>query len=42
MVHLRVVVPSHQSEHTLDLLEDTKTVCNIIFLEGLPAARRAM
>ncbi len=38
MVHLRIVVPSYQSEHALDLLDDTDTVCNLIFLER--AARR--
>lgn len=38
MVHLRIVVPSHQSEHTLDLLAATETVCNLIFLER--AARK--
>ncbi len=33
MVHLRIVVPSHSSEHALDLLENTPSVCNLIFLE---------
>ena len=33
MVHLRIVVPSHQSEHALDLLEHTPSVCNLIYLE---------
>ena len=33
MVHLRIVVPSHQSEHALDLLENTPSVCNLIYLE---------
>ena len=33
MVHLRIVVPSHQSGHALDLLEHTPSVCNLIFLE---------
>lgn len=33
MVHLRIVVPSYQSEHTLDLLRNTPSVCNLIFLE---------
>jgi uncharacterized hydrophobic protein (TIGR00271 family) len=33
MVHLRIVVPSHQSEHVLDLLRATPSVCNLIFLE---------
>jgi uncharacterized hydrophobic protein (TIGR00271 family) len=33
MVHLRIVVPSYQAEHTLDLLKATPSVCNLIFLE---------
>lgn len=33
MVHLRIVVPNHQSEHALDLLRHTPSVCNLIFLE---------
>jgi hypothetical protein len=33
MVHLRIVVPHYQSEHTLDLLRHTSSVCNLIFLE---------
>jgi uncharacterized hydrophobic protein (TIGR00271 family) len=33
MVHLRIVVPSYQSGHVLDLLENTDSVCNLIFLE---------
>jgi uncharacterized hydrophobic protein (TIGR00271 family) len=33
MVHLRIVVPSHNSEHALDLLRETPSVCNLIFLE---------
>jgi uncharacterized hydrophobic protein (TIGR00271 family) len=33
MVHLRIVVPSHQSDHALDLLENTPSVCNLIYLE---------
>jgi uncharacterized hydrophobic protein (TIGR00271 family) len=33
MVHLRIVVPNHQSEHALDLLENTPSVCNLIYLE---------
>lgn len=33
MVHLRIVVPSHQSGHALDLLQHTPSVCNLIFLE---------
>jgi uncharacterized hydrophobic protein (TIGR00271 family) len=38
VVHLRIVVPSHQSDHALQLLEQTRSVCNVIFLER--AARR--
>jgi uncharacterized hydrophobic protein (TIGR00271 family) len=33
MVHLRIVVPSHQTQHALDLLEHTPSACNLIFLE---------
>ena len=33
MVHLRIVVPSYQAEHALDLLENTPSVCNLIYLE---------
>jgi uncharacterized hydrophobic protein (TIGR00271 family) len=38
MVHLRIVVPSYQAEHALDLLKATPSVCNVIYLER--AARR--
>jgi uncharacterized hydrophobic protein (TIGR00271 family) len=38
VVHLRIVVPSYQSEHVLDLLEASETVINVIFLER--AARK--
>jgi uncharacterized hydrophobic protein (TIGR00271 family) len=38
VVHLRIVVPSYQSEHALDLLNGTPSVCNLIFLER--AAKR--
>jgi uncharacterized hydrophobic protein (TIGR00271 family) len=38
VVHLRIVVPSYQSEHALDLLNATPTVCNLVYLEGV--ARR--
>lgn len=38
MLHLRIVVPSYQSEHTLELLDNTPSVCNLVFLER--AARR--
>ena len=34
MVHLRIVVPSHNAEHTLDLLNATPSVCNLIYLQG--------
>jgi hypothetical protein len=33
MVHPRIVVPSYQAEHALDLLEHTPSVCNLIYLE---------
>jgi uncharacterized hydrophobic protein (TIGR00271 family) len=33
MVHLRIVVPSHQSGHALDLLTHTPSVSNLIYLE---------
>jgi uncharacterized hydrophobic protein (TIGR00271 family) len=33
MVHLRIVVPNHQTQHALDLLEHTPSACNLIFLE---------
>lgn len=33
MVHLRIVVPSHNAEHALDLLNATPSVCNLIYLE---------
>jgi uncharacterized hydrophobic protein (TIGR00271 family) len=33
MVHLRIVVPSYQAGHVLDLLENTDSVCNLIYLE---------
>ena len=32
MVHLRIVVPSHQSQHVLDLLNATPSVCDLIYL----------
>ncbi len=38
MIHLRIVVPSYQAEHALDLLANTPSVCNLIYLER--AARR--
>jgi len=38
MVHLRIVVPNHQAEHTLDLLDNIPSVCNLIYLER--AARK--
>jgi uncharacterized hydrophobic protein (TIGR00271 family) len=33
MVHLRIVVPGYQAEHTLDLLNAAPSVCNVIYLE---------
>jgi uncharacterized hydrophobic protein (TIGR00271 family) len=33
MVHMRIVVPSHQAEHALDLLASMPSVCNLIYLE---------
>jgi uncharacterized hydrophobic protein (TIGR00271 family) len=33
MVHLRIVVPSYQAEHALDLLTNTPSVCNVVYLE---------
>jgi uncharacterized hydrophobic protein (TIGR00271 family) len=33
MVHLRIVVPSHDAEHALDLLNAIPSVCNLIYLE---------
>jgi uncharacterized hydrophobic protein (TIGR00271 family) len=33
MVHFRIVVPSHQAEHTLDLLSNFPSVTNLIYLE---------
>ncbi len=38
MVHLRIVVPSYQAGHALDLLEDSSSVINLIYLERV--ARR--
>jgi uncharacterized hydrophobic protein (TIGR00271 family) len=32
MVHLRIVVPSYQAQHVLDLLNATASVCNVIYL----------
>jgi uncharacterized hydrophobic protein (TIGR00271 family) len=34
MVHLRIVVPSHQTDHVVDLLEHTPSACNLILLPG--------
>lgn len=34
MVHLRIVVPSYQAEHALELLDNTSSVTNLIYLEG--------
>src|SRR5215212_8966989 len=33
MVHLRIVVPSYQAEHALDLLKGAPSVCNVVYLE---------
>jgi uncharacterized hydrophobic protein (TIGR00271 family) len=33
MVHLRIVVPSYQAEHVLDLLTSAPSVCNVVYLE---------
>ena len=38
MVHLRIVVPSYQTEHALKLLEHFPSVANLIYLPG--AARK--
>jgi uncharacterized hydrophobic protein (TIGR00271 family) len=38
MVHMRIVVPSYQSGHVLDLLEHSPSVCNLVYLER--AARK--
>ena len=38
MIHLRIVVPNHQAENALELLDSTQSVCNLIYLQG--AARR--
>jgi uncharacterized hydrophobic protein (TIGR00271 family) len=35
VVHLRIVVPSYQSEHALDLLNAAPSVCNVIYLKGV-------
>ena len=34
VVHLRIVVPSHNAEHALDLLRESPSVFNLIHLEG--------
>jgi uncharacterized hydrophobic protein (TIGR00271 family) len=34
VVHLRIVVPSHNAEHALDLLHGIPSVCNLIYLPG--------
>lgn len=38
VIHLRIVVPSYQAHNTLELLDGTPSVCNLIYLER--AARR--
>ena len=35
MVHLRIVVPSYQAEHALDLLNAAASVCNVVYLKGV-------
>jgi uncharacterized hydrophobic protein (TIGR00271 family) len=34
MIHLRIVVPSYQADHVLELLKATPSVSNLIFLRG--------
>jgi len=34
MVHLRIVAPAGQAEHALELLERSRSVCNLIHLHG--------
>ncbi len=41
MVHLRIVVPSDQSGHVLDLLEQSPSAVNVIFLERAARKPRA-
>jgi uncharacterized hydrophobic protein (TIGR00271 family) len=38
VVHLRIVVPSYQAEHALDLLNNIRSVTNLVYLER--AAKR--
>ena len=38
VIHLRIVSPSYQAENALDLLNQTQSVCNLIYLQG--AAKR--
>ena len=38
MVHLRIVVPSYQADHALELLNAAPSVCNLVYLRGV--ARR--
>src|SRR5687767_830628 len=33
MVHLRIVVPSHETDHVMELLRGIGSVCNLILLE---------
>ena len=33
MVHLRIVVPSHETDHVMDLLRNIGSVCNLVLLE---------
>ena len=41
MVHLRIVVPSYQSEHVLELLANTASACNLILSSARLASPRA-
>ena len=35
MVHLRIIAPPGHCEHVLELLEDTETVFNVVYLKGV-------
>jgi uncharacterized hydrophobic protein (TIGR00271 family) len=35
MVHLRIVVPSYQADHALELLNAVPSVCNVVYLRGV-------
>lgn len=34
MVHLRIVAPSHEADHALELLKASPSACNLIWLQG--------